>query len=403
MSEQISAAVAPEAYQEEPGSSMLSLLVAVSARKKFILGMTLVAAVAAAGISLLIPNVYRASARLLPPQQAQSGAMGLLSQLGGAAGMAGGLAGIKSPNELYVGMLRSRTVADQLLDQHGLLKVYDTGSREKARLQLAADSAISAGKDGLITISVDSTDPKLAAAVANSYVASLIKLTGVLAVTEAGQRRLFYEKQLEESKNKLAGAEAALKNGLDSTGVISVDADSRAIVETVARVRAQVSAKEVQLGSMQAFLTPNHPQYQRVQEELASLRAELARLENGRPGASAPLAGAPAAEHSAGLDNIKILRDVKYYQMLYELLAKQYEVARLDEARDSAVIQILDSAIEPEKKVKPARAVMVVLAAVLAFFLACAIAIALEFKQKLESSPEQAAQLTQLKRNLRLW
>jgi tyrosine-protein kinase Etk/Wzc len=397
MSEHISAAVAPEAYQEEQGSSMLSLLVAISARKKFILGMTLAAAVATAGLSLLVPNVYRASARLLPPQQAQSGAMGMLAQLGGAAGLAGGLAGIKSPNELYVGMLKSRTVADQLLDQHGLMKVYDTGSREKARLKLAADSAISAGKDGLITIAVDSTDPKLAAGVANSYVALLIKLTGVLAVTEAGQRRLFFEKQLEESKNKLAEAEANFKSGLDTSGVISVDADSRAIVETVARMRAQVSAKEVQLGSMHAFLTPSNPQYQRVQEELASLRAELARLENGRPGAAAPL-----TERSAGLGNIKILRDVKYYQMLYELLAKQYEVARLDEARDSSVIQILDSAIEPEQKVKPARAVMVVLASVLAFFLACVIAVALELKKKLESSPEHAAQLAQLKRNLRL-
>lgn len=396
MSEHMSVAVVPETQVEDSGLSLLALLVALAAHKKFILITTLTVALIAVGLTLLMPNVYRASAKLLPPQQAQSGAMGLLSQLGGAAGMASSIAGIKSPNDLYVGMLRSRTVADQLLAKHELMKFYETNSAEKARLNLAADTAVSSGKDGLISISVDSTDKKLAAALANSYVATLIKLTGVLAVTEASQRRLFYERQLEESKDKLALAEVTLKKSLNTSGVISVDSDSRAIVETVARIRAQVSAKEIELGAMRAFLTPGNPEYRRTQEELGSLRSELSRLENGRPDSPAQ-AGSP----QVGLGNIKILRDVKYYQMLYELLAKQYEVARLDEARDSSVIQVLDAAIEPEFKVKPGRAVMVLLAAVLAFFVACLLAVLFEVKRKIEQDPDQAQQFTELKKNLR--
>jgi uncharacterized protein involved in exopolysaccharide biosynthesis len=239
----------------------------------------------------------------------------------------------------------------------------------------------------------------MVAKLANAYVEELLDLTKVLALTEASQRRMFYERQLEQTKNNLAKAEMTLKGALDTHGVISVDGDSRAVVETIGRLRAQISAKEIQLGSMQAFVTRNNPEFKRVEEEAASLRAELSRLENGRPATEAQRAA--GENKQAGLENIQTLRDVKYHQMLYELLAKQYEVARLDEAKDASVIQVLDSAIEPERKSKPLRGLMVLMGAVLGLVAAIAWAFVIESKERALQNPERAAQLAKLKAYLR--
>jgi len=351
--------------QGQPGvASLFDLLAVFAKNKKLIFGAPVVTAVLVFGICLVLPPTYRASTLLLPPQQAQSATAALLSQLGGAAGLVAGAAGVKSPADVYIGMLKSRTVADRMISRFDLLKVYDTDSMEKARKKLELNSSINVGKDGLITVTVDDEDRERSASLANAYVDELTKLSRVFAVTEAAQRRLFFERQLEQAKDKLAGAEVELKKGLETKGVVSVDADSRALVETVARMRAQATAKEIKLNSMRAFVTENNQEYRQTQQELNSLRAELNRAEGGREGGAA---GAPA-KSLGGLENIKTLREVKYQQMLYELLAKQYEAARLDEARDSSVIQTLDPAIAPEKKFAPKPLRLAVIAAFLAFF-----------------------------------
>lgn len=361
---------------------VLDLLIVLARHKWLILGLPLLAAIAAAVLSLVLAPTYRSTATLLPPQQAQSSAAALLSQLGGAAGMMAGAAGLKNPNDLYVGMLKSRTVADKLVQRFSLMKVYETTSPEKTRLRLSDNTAVSAAKNGMISIDVEDEDGQRAAQLANAYVDELMKLTRVLAVTQAAQRRLFFERQLEQSKNNLAQAEFGLKRALDTHGVISVDSETQAVVATLARLRARISAKEIELDSMQAFVTQNNQQYKRGQEELRSLKAELSQLENGRSGSAAPSVTRPE-----GLENIKVLREVKYHQMLYELLAKQYEMARLDEASDSAVIQVLDAAAVPERRVKPKRAQMVLFTAIGALFLAVLLAFAKEYFARLRQAP----------------
>lgn len=383
----------PDAGERE--FSVLDILIVLAKHKKLIIWLPVVAAIASAAISFALPNVYKASAKLLPPQQAQSGASALLSQLGGAAGALAGAAGLKNPNDLYIGLLKSRTVADKLIAKFDLQKAYDVETMDKARAILEGNSNLVAGKDGLISIEVESEDKKLVAQLANGYVNELVSLTKVLAVTEASQRRVFFERQLEQSKDNLAKAEMALKGALDTRGVISVDADSRAIVETVGRLRAQISAKDIQLSAMKAFVTTNNPEYKRAQEELISLRAELSKLENGRPALAGDVEANPAKQ--VGLENIKILRDVKYYQMLYELLAKQYEVARLDEAKDTALIQVLDPAVEPERKFKPKRSILILLSTILAFIAAVAWAFMAEARKRILADSDGKAQWEQFK------
>ena len=375
--------------------TILDLLIVLAKHKKIILGLPLAVAVISSGISLTLPNAYQATTKLLPPQQPQSGASALLSQLGGAAGLAG-MGGLKNPGDLYIGILKSRTVTDNLVARFDLKMRYDTKSQEAARNRLQGSTVIVAGKDGMITVAVEDQDQKFVAGLANAYVDELQRLTRTLAITEASQRRVFFERQLETAKNNLAKVEMSLKGAMDTRGVISVDSESRAILETAARLKAQVSLKEIQLGSMRAFVTAQNPEFRRVTEELGSLRNELAKLEGGRAGVAQP-----SENNQAGLDNIQLMRDLKYYQMLYELLAKQYEVARLDEAKEPSLIQVLDPAVEPERKSKPKRALIVLAATLMSGFAAVVWVLFSTAKQRAMAVPAQAARLHELKSYLR--
>ena len=358
------------AHADEASSAknvdFVDVLIILARHKKLIVGLPILAAVLSAAVSLILPSTYVASTKLLPPQQAQSSAAALLSQLGGVAGAMAGTAGLKNPSDIYVGMLKSRRIEDNLVNRFSLKAVYKADLQEKARQRLESNTVITAGKDGFINIEVEDSDKKRVAQLANAYVEELIHLSSGFAITEAAQRRSFYEHQLELAKNKLAEAEVDLKGAIDRHGVISVDSDSRAVVETIARLRAQISAKEIQLNSLGAFVTETNVEYIRAQQELTSLRTELSRLENGQPG---KVSGSNSdSGNNRGLESVRLLREVKYRQMLYELLAKQYEVARLDEAKDPSSIQILDAATEPERRAKPKRA-FIVIAATLASFL----------------------------------
>jgi uncharacterized protein involved in exopolysaccharide biosynthesis len=388
---------AGETTTEEDEISLLDLLIVLAKHKRIVLGVPLVAAVAAAVISLLLPNIYTGTTRILPPQQSSSAATALLSQLGGAlgglAGLAGGAAGIRNPNDLYVGMLKSRTVADNLISRFELGKVYDEDRLSDTRKRLEKETTIAAGRDGIITIDVDDKDPKRAAELANAYVEELVKLTKVLAVTEASQRRLFFERQLVQAKDSLTAAEIAARQGLQKGGLAQVDAQGRSMIEVTARLRAQVSVKEVQLGAMRTYAAEGNPELQRTQQELEALKRELSRIEGSSP-VSVP--GKGDSSGNAGLDNLGRLRDVKYYEFLYELLAKQYELAKIDEAKDATVIQVLDRAIEPDRKSKPMRSLITLLSAVLALFVSILWAFFREAAARVKADPVRASRLEAL-------
>jgi tyrosine-protein kinase Etk/Wzc len=374
---------------------VVDLLIVLAKHKRLLLGLPLAAAVLAAVVAMILPPVFRANATLLPPQGQSSAAGALLSQLGGAASLLSGAAGIRNPSDVYIGMLKSRTVSDKLIKRFDLLKVYETDSPEKARLRLTGNTTVTAAKSGLITIEVDDRDRERSARLTDAYIEELMNLTKVLAVTDAAQRRLFFERQLTQAKNNLASAEMRLKQALDTRGMVSVDTETQAVLTTVAQLRAKISAKEIQLNSMQAFVTPNNVEYKRVDEELRSLKTQLGQLENGRP-------GSPHINTPEGLENIQALRDVKYFQMLYELLAKQYEVARLDEASDSSVIQVLDQAAVPEMRAAPKRTMIVLLSAALAMIVAVALAFTKEGLARTRRRPGASDEWAELATHLRI-
>lgn len=389
---------------EEDEISLLELLLILARHNRLILKVTGAAAILAVIVSLLMTNIYTGKTVILPPQQSSSSASMLLGQLGGlagAAGAAGGSLGIKNPSDLYVGMLNSRTVADALIRRFKLQDLYKTDTLTSARRILGNATSIVSGKDGFITVEFDDKDPKLAAAIANAYIEELDNLSQSLAVTEAAQRRLFFEKQLETVRKDLAAAEVAFKEMQEKTGLIQLDGQSGAVIAAVATLRAQVAAKEVELAAMRAYATEQNPDYRQGREVIAGLKAQLAKLErdnvNGQGDVLIPTGKVP----EAGLEYARRMRDVKYQETLFELLVKQLEAAKIDEARDSAIIQVVDKALPPEYKSKPRRSLIVILTALAAFFLAVLWAFVKEANEKARKNPEQAERLNLIRRYLR--
>lgn len=343
---------------EEDEISLLDIGVVIAENIRLLVFGPLVVGLIALGITFQIAPTFTARTSFFPPQQQQSAASAMLSQLGALSGMAASATGFKNPSDQFVALLKSVAVADRLIDRFKLMERYDVEFRLDARKVLANSSKISWGKDGLLVVEVDSKSPHLAADIANAYVAELRTLLGSLALTEAQQRRVFFERQLEQTKVKLTAAQVAL----NSIGVSAdtIKSDPKAAVETVARLGAQVTAQEVKLASMRGYLTETAPEFRQAQLALSALRAQLSKSE----------AGGVLTSSAGGY--IEKYRDLKYQETLFELFARQFELAKVDEAREGALIQVVDMALPPERKSKPAKALIAVVVTLVAgiFFLA---------------------------------
>lgn len=344
---------------EELSFSFLELLTTLALRKWFLLGWTLGAAIVATSLSYAIRPEFTATTTLLPPQQNGSSGSALLAQLGAtggalsAIGGAGSL-GLKNPQEMYVSLMKSETVEDAVIRRFGLQEVFHEKHLSVARKRFEQKVQIELGaKDGLIRVSITDTDPVKAAAMANTYVAEYRKFSSQLAVSEAGQRRLFFEQQLETEKEKLAQAEEDLKKTEQTTGLVEMDSQARALIQSASTLRAQIAAKEVQIASMQTFDAGENPDLQRAEQELGSLRAQLAKLGGNDSGDNLMVSKGQLPQ--AGLDYVRKLREVKYNETLFEILARQFEVAKLDEAKEGAPIQVIDVAAVPDRKTSPPR------------------------------------------------
>lgn len=374
---------------------LLDLLVILARHKKLLIGTPIVTGALAMAISMLLPPVFTSTVKIMPPQQQQSSNVAaMLGQLGGLAGAAGGMAGMKSPADLYVGLLESRTVADNLIARFKLQERYDA-NMAGTRKALSSHSEIATGKkDGMITVSVRDESPQFAANLANAYVEELMKLNQSMALTEASQRRLFFEKQMAEAKDQLANAEVALRTTQEKTGMIQPDAQVQAIIANAAQLKGTIAAKEVELNAMRTFAAGSNPELLRAQEELRGLQRQLARLEsNSKDGDFMVATGKIPA---AGVSYVRSMRDVKYYETIFEVLARQFEMAKIDEAKDSSVIQVLDKAIPAEQKTSPKRALMSIAGVVGGFILGIILAFVHEGYCRARDNPGNTTRWQQL-------
>lgn len=295
--------------------NLLDLLIVLAKHKKMIMGVTFVAALLAVGISLLMPNIYTGTAKIMLPQQSQSSASAMLGQLGGLAGLAGGAMGIKNPSDMYIAMLKSRTLMEKIIKRFDLQQLYEKKTFTDTLTALENNSSFIAGaKDGVITIEVSDLDPKRAADMANAFIEELAKLMQNFALTDASQKRAFFEQQMKQAKDKLTDAEIFLDK------------------------------------------TPN-----------------------------------------TSLQYLDAVRNLKYQEAIWEILAKQFESAKLDEAKDFPLIQVLDKATPPEKKSKPKRSLIAILVALIALVLAVIWAFVSEAMQRAKEQPVQAERIQALR------
>lgn len=389
-------------YQTE--IAPLDILIILLQRKGTVLLITLGFAVLGVAIALVLPKKYTSTVSLIPPQQNSGLGNAFASQignLGGIAALAGGSLGIKSPNEMYVAMLRSRTVEDAMVQRFGLMQEYHSRLLSDARKSLEHNTKIEAsGKDGLIHISVEDHNPERAAALANGYVDQFRKLSENLAITEAAQRRLFFQQQLQDAKNQLAAAEEALVQTEQQTGLIQLDSQARALIESVASLRAQISAKEVQIQSMQTFATDQNAQLVQAQQELDSLRAQLAKLHGAGEKADAGLILPQGRVPTASLEYVRKLRDVKYYETIFDIMARQFELAKIDEAKEGALIQVVDAAVPADRKSSPYRTLIVLGATVFGFFFGVFYALVLSSIERISQVPAMKSKLLLIRQSL---
>lgn len=336
------AAPAADAVGDLSGSSQGSSMLGELLRRAWMISAgALLAGAAAFAVCTLVPPTFTAKTSFIPPQQSQASAATALASLGPLASLAGAASGFRSSNDQFVALMMSVTVSDRIIDQFKLMTVYDEKLRVDTRRELAKNVRFSIGKkDGLLNVEVDDESPQRAADMANRYVDELRRISSTLAVTEAQQRRVFFERQLGASRDRLAHAQQQLQASGYNPGALK--AEPKAAAESYARVRAEITAAEMRLQMLRGSLSDETPEVRQQQAALSTLRGQLGRLEQTDAG-------------NVGPDYVSRYRDFKYQEALFELYARQFELARVDESREGALFQVVDPATPPERKSKPRR------------------------------------------------
>src|SRR6267154_1980318 len=378
---------------------LLDLLLVMAERKKKIILSALVGMLITTALVLLMHPVFTAKAVVLPPQQGQSSA-GLLSQLGSLAALTGlGSSGsAKDPNDLYMAVLQSNTVADGLIKRLDLMNASHTKRLSQARLLLANRSTFVSEKGGVISITVKDEDPHRAAQIANAYVDELHDINSRLIIGEAGVRRNFFSQQLALEKDRLTDAEIALQQTEEKTGAISPTGQTGVVISQVAALQGQIISREVQLDSLRTSSTDQNPDVIRLNNEIAGLRQQMRGLESEQKGRK--LGDISLTSRSLPENQVTFLRkqrDVQYHTLIFDLIARQFEAARLDEAKASPLIQVLDPAEPPERKSGPYRALWMLVGLILGFIFGCVRVIGSYVHSRLVSDPDNAARLAQFR------
>ncbi len=362
-----SAAPAAGAYYDDeddgPGVSLTELLTWLGEGKRLIAAVTAGAVVAAIGVGLLLPKTFTARATMLAPNSQQQGgagaALAALGSIGGLGGLGGGLLP-KSPDELYVALLKSDSVQRALVDRFALKTRYEVETYETLRKVIPQYVRVmSDKKSGLISVEVDDKDPKFAADLANAHATEITRVLGRLAVSEAQLRRVFFDKQLNDTKENLIKAEQNLRKVQEKSGVIVLDKQAEALITGAAQVRALIAEREVQLKVLRTSATEQNPDVMRLGSELRALRTELARMESTQGGAAGSAVDMPVGRlPEAGIEYVRARREVKLQETMLEAMLRQFEAAKLDEAKEGPVLQQVDVALPPDRKSKPSLTLM---------------------------------------------
>ena len=363
-------------------------------RKKLMAMVTFGVTMIAMTMSLLTPKSYQSTTLLLPQLEAMRGGGGLAGILASAGGLEGAAKnlGISLPGapatdvELFMAILKSRTMADTLIKKFNLQEVYGLEQMIDTRRRLEAGTSITMSKEKAVKIVVEDTSPQRAADIANAYVSELDRLNQTLNVTKTAHTRKFLENQLQETQKKLRQSEEALKDFQTANRAISMEAQSQGLFEATAAIQNQIMAQQIELEIKESFLSPNNPEVERIQSIINELRKQLAALDTGKSGKGMlrgdRLQPAIAKVPTLALEYGRLLRDVKVKETLYALLASEYEQAKYQEARDTPTVEILDLAIPAERKSHPINSLNTLMGAIAGMILSVLLALFLEYRDR---------------------
>jgi tyrosine-protein kinase Etk/Wzc len=337
-----------------PGNSPQLIWLRVAVRRKRLVWITALAILGGGLlVALLLPSRYTAVVVIMPPQaggaSSSAAMMAQLSGVGALASSGGGLS-IKNPNDQQVALLKSRTVEDAMVERFHLQSVYHRRYMSSTRNKWEEHTHVDNGlKDGLIHLSVTDRDAARAAEMANGWVEEYRSFSATLAITEASQRRLFYERQLSIAHDDLSRAEEDMKQTEQRTGIIDAEGQDRTMIASAAVLRGQLAAKQVEIRAMREFAADQNPDLERAEQELSALEGQLATMDAANVRSSGDLIAPKGTVTQASLDYARALREVKYRETIQDLLTRQYEGARVDEARQGSLVQVVDPAVVPDR------------------------------------------------------
>jgi tyrosine-protein kinase Etk/Wzc len=353
-----------------------------------------------AGLVLLIPVSYTGTAVILAPQPS-SGASALLSQLGSLSSLSPDLlegGGVKTPEETYLGILSSRTIADEMIRRFNLQSLYHTSHMVDTRRALAGHTRVEAAKGYLIRINVDDKSAQRAADMANAYVDVLYGINQRLALTQASQRRVFLEQQVNAERDAMTKAELDFKSAQEKTGVIQMTAQAELTLRTIAQLRSEIVIRQLQLQQLQSIATEQNEKVSELEAGLAALQSQLNKAEKGANGSETSDYFLSAGKvPAAGLEYARRMRDLRYHEALFETLSKQFEMARIEEAKAPPLLQIVDRAVPLDRKTWPPRTLLVLLAGLFSAVFYIGLALAKDAWARARVEPQNAEQLAILR------
>jgi len=410
--DQINQQTPPDDIEDE--INLTDLVLVLLKWKRMIVLLVFATIIASVIYSSLIPKTYTATARILPPQKGESGLSGILSGGGAFEGLGLSLLGGKSSADVYAGILESRTVADILIKRFNLYEVYRQKIADHLYKALAGRTSIQVSrKTQIISVSVDDGDPVRAAELANGYVEALDQVNRNVNISEGHRKRVFLEDRAEKVKKDLVVAETSLKEFQEKYKIIAIDEQAKAAIEGAGRIKGEIIVAQTELEVLKQFGTERQNEAIMLKSKIAELENQLARIEKGKPdkilgqenkatSKENPDFYIPFSElPELGMQLARLIREAKVQAKVFELITSQYELAKIEEAKDMNTIQVLDRAVPPEWKSKPKRSVIVIVSTLTVFFLAIFLAFFLEYVDRLRKNDPERYQ--QLSAGFRLW
>ena len=348
-------------------------------------------------VSLLVPKIYESTAAVLPQSESkETGGLATLLAATGAGNMAQNLGlnlpGLPtSPTDIFVSILKSRVMADEVITKFGLMDRYGKNTMVETREKLADRVRVTVTKEKVVKVAVEDEDPTIAAGMANFYVSNLDRLNRIVNVSKAGQNRAFIERRLVETQETMAQAEEALRDFQMKNRAVAVEAQSKVMIEAAAILQGQITAQEVQLQVMGSYLSPDNPDLARIRSNVDELKKQLTIMGSGKDGKGAVLGDRlhPAMTNvpDLALQFGRLFRQVKVQETLFTLLTSQHEQAKIAEARDTPTVQVLDPAVPADKRSRPRLLLNLAVAGVLSLVVGIFLAFFLDYRSRVRPSP----------------